>query len=200
MEKNVDKHSFSKTSSRTTVGDCLFNYTSEFYSWYMSLVDDSKSQSGVFRALSQLMRIALLSAEGGNYLKMDTEEKALRSLTLLKENLSDGNLKHGEVLHQLKKIINEITSNNPKARLVTYATEIEYTYCIEKNPSNQIQEFQQYLKELLNFVTPSLLEIHAYAIAQIMGKVLENPTLFADPKTTLKEEINKWLPSAYTKP
>lgn len=190
MEKNTKDHLFVKIA----IGDKLFNYTSEFYAWYMSLIDDSKAQSGIFRTLSQLMRVALLSSEGGNYLKDDNEERALQALTLLKEELSDGNIKHGEVLYQLKKVMEGITANNPKARLVTYATEIEYTYCINKASSSQTQDFQKYLKEILSFVTPSLLEIHAYAIAQIMGKVLENPATFGDPRITLKEEINKWLP------
>ena len=190
MEKNLIDSSFSKNP----IGDKLFNSSSEFYDWYMSLIDASKSQTGIFSALSQIMRVALLSIEGGNYLKSDGEERAIRDLTLLKEELSDGNIKHSEVPHQLKKIIEGITANNPKARLVTYATEIEYTYCIKEASSSQTLEFQKYLKELLGFVSPSLLEIHAYAIAQIMGKVLENPSLFGDPKITLKEEINKWLP------
>ena len=190
MEKDTESHSFPKIA----IGDKLFNYTSEFYAWYMSLLIDSKSQSDIFKTLSQLMRIALLSAEGGDFLKTANEEGALTALLLIKEDLSDGNIKHAEVLYQLKKIIEGLTANNPKARLVTYATELEYHYCLKQTTSNQTQEFQKYLKELLGFVTPSLLEINAYAIAQIMGKALENPSVFRNPKIELKEEINKWLP------
>ncbi len=177
----------------TSPGKQLFNSASDFYSWYMTWINTPSSQANVFQTLSELMRIALLSSDGGNYLSFQEEEKSIKDLSKLKEELCDGNLKKENTFQELRSLVDNIISRNPKAKLVSYATELEYRFCILKTPSTQAEYLQKYLKELLTCVTPSLLEIQAYAIGQIMGKILENPSLNQDAGRLLEKEVKQWL-------
>lgn len=174
-------------------GRQLFNSVSDFYSWYMSWIHIPSSQANVFRTLSELMRIALLSAEGGKYLSLQDEEKGMQNLSKLKENLCDGNLKKEATFQHLKSLVHNIISQNPKAKLVSYATELEYQFCILSPPSTQSEYLQNYLTRLLKCVTPALLEIQAYAISQIMGKILESPLSYKEAGYVLEKEINQWI-------
>lgn len=174
-------------------GKELFNAVSEFYSWYMSWIHTPSSQATVFKSLSELMRIASLSAEGGNYLSLQDEEKGIQNLSKLKENLCDGHLKKEATLQQVKSLVNNIISQNPKAKLVSSATELEYQFCILSPPSAHSTYLQDYLARLLKCITPALLEIQAYAISQIMDKLLENPLSHQDAGYILEKEVNQWI-------
>jgi|GEM_PF-5373163 len=176
-------------------GKKLFQSTSEFYSWYMSWINTPSSQAKVFQTLSELMRIALLSSEGGKYLSFGEEEKVLAKLTGLKEQLCDGTIKNDSTLGEIRRLVDNIIAHNPKAKMVSYATEIEYHFCILKPQTTQTVKLQNYLKDLLKHVTPSLLEIQAYAISQVMGRILENPLQHADPEPLLQKEISQWIRS-----
>ncbi|MES2198838.1 MAG: hypothetical protein V4489_01540 [Chlamydiota bacterium] len=174
-------------------GKQLFNSASDFYSWYMSWIHVPSSQANVFRILSELMRIALLSAEGGKYLSFPDEDTGIKNLSRLKENLCDGNLKKEATFQELKSLVSNLTAQNPKAKLVSCATELEYQFCILPPPSTHSEYLQNYLNKLLKCVTPSLLEIQAYAISQIMGKILENPPLHKEAGYTLEKEVEQWI-------
>ena len=179
----------------TSPGQQLFNSVSDFYSWYMSWIHVPSSQANVFRTLSELMRIALLSAEGGKYLSFQDEKKGMQNLSKLKENLCDGNLKKEATFRELRSLVDIITSQNAKAKLVSFATELEYQFCILSPPSIQADHLQNYLNRLLKHITPSLLEIQAYAITQIMSKILENPPQDKDAGYILEKEVKQWIRS-----
>ena len=174
-------------------GRQLFNSVSDFYSWYMSWIHMPSSQANVFRVLSELMRIALLSAEGGSYLSSQDENNGMQNLSRLKENLCDGHLKKEGTFQELKSLVNSIISQNPKAKLVSCATELEYQFCILPPPSSQSKNLQDYLNKLLKCVTPSLLEIQAYAVSQVISKILETPSQHKDAGHILEKEVARWI-------
>ena len=174
-------------------GQQLFQQASDFYSWFMSsfsLTADAK----VFQILSKIMRIAKLSSEGGKFLSDQEEKKTILLLTKLKEQLCDGTLKKEHTADELSSFVHNIISSNPKAKVISYATELEYNFCILKPPSKESSHLKNYLEHLVEKVTPSLLEIQAYAISQIMGKILENPKVHLNAAVLLEEEIPRWLP------
>jgi hypothetical protein len=179
-----------------TPGRQLFNSVSDFYSWYMSRIHTPSAHASIFQTLSELMRISSLSAEGGEYLSPEEEKRGVRSLSKLKEKLCDGNLKKEDTLRKLKALIDNITSQNPKAKLVSYATELEYQFCILRPPSPHSEYLQNYLNELLKYVTPSLLGIQAYAITQIIGKILDTTPLHKDTGYILEKEVKQWIRQA----
>ena len=178
----------------TNIGGLFLESLSEFYTWFMSCLKDPISHSGVFKSLSLLMRIATRSLEGGHYLTPSLEQKGIRVLFAIKEELLLGMRKQTEVLASLKKLIDDLTVQNIKAKLVLYLTELEYECCIYKKPSTQNQKFQEYLTQLNQLITPAFLEIKASAIVQILRRTLETQKkTHLDLEISIQQEINKWI-------
>ncbi len=176
------------------IGHKLFDCTSDFYAWYMSWDTVPSDHPETFRALSQIMKIAQTSYEGGNYLRESEEKEALQTLSQLRERLFYGNMKTDEILSQLTDVLQTMISQNPKARVVAHATELEYVFCIQSKETNpSLEDFQQYLHSILKMVNPSLLEIHAHAIAQSMAMILEQAAEISDPKSTLEQALQRWI-------
>ncbi len=171
----------------------LFHSASEFYSWYMGLINAPDPEPNVFRTLSALMRIALLSAEGGGYLSSGEEQETISGLFKLREGLCDGTLNKKSTFPELQSLMEGIIAQNPKAKLVAYATELEYRFCIRPAPTAQTDRFQSYLQGLLKHVNPSLLEVQAYAVNQIIGRILENPSASTEGTPLIEKEIDPWL-------
>ncbi len=174
-----------------SVGDKLFQTGSDFYTWYMSWLEEPGSQSEIFKLLSELMRVGLLSFEGGQYLSLEEEDTALHSLTTLKEELCDCKIRQTEVAKKLQNIMDSLITNNPKAKLIVYATDIEYKYCIKEKSSLKIKQLQTHLNTLVRRITPSFLSINTYAISQILCKTLEESPPNAEE--SLAQEIKKWI-------
>lgn len=172
-------------------GGKLFSTGSDFYTWYMCWVKEPKTHAETFQALSELMRIGLLSSEGGLYLSKEEELTAEESICILKNELCDGSTKQTEVHNKLQQIANSLILNNPKAKLVAYATKLEYKYCILTPSSIKDKSLRSCLDKLVQTVTPSLLAVNAYAISQILSQTLEeNP---ADPQEKLSKELKNWI-------
>lgn len=171
----------------------LFHQASDFYSWYMSWSPSPTADAKVFQTLSKLMRIGKISSEGGKFLSSQEENLVTSHLHKLKEQLCDGTLKKDATLPELHSLVHNIISYNPKAKVISYATELEYHFCILKPPSTESEFLKTYLEMLLGQVNPSLLEIQAYAISQIMGKILENPTQHKNAGKLLEQELHQWL-------
>jgi hypothetical protein len=188
------QNNFSADSSK--IGQKLFDCATDFYAWYMSWDNSPSNHSQTFRVLSQIMRIAQVSVDGGNYLSDKQENQALASLGHLKEHLFDGHMKTDEILSNLTDVLQTLIIDNPKARVIAHATEMEYVFCIHPPPSSSTaasEDLQQYLAMVIQNVNPSLLDIHAYGIAQSMAKILEEASSIADPKQALENAIGKWL-------
>jgi hypothetical protein len=159
----------------------------------MSWSSSPKADAKVFQALSKLMRIAKLSSEGGSFLSSQEETQTTNRLFKLKEQLCDGTLKRESTISELHSLIHNIIAYNPKAKVVSYATELEYHFCILHPPSIEATYLKSYLEGLLEHIKPSLLEIQAYAISQIMGKILENPSAHPNAGKILEQEIHQWI-------
>lgn len=182
-----------KQDRESAPGAQLFHQASDFYSWYMSWSSSPTADAKIFQTLSKLMRIGKLSSEGGKFLSQQEEKEVTSHLHKLKEQLCDGTLKKEATLPELYSLVHNIISYNPKAKVVSYATELEYHFCILKPPSNESDFLKKYLEGLLGQVNPSLLEIQAYAISQIMGKILENPSSHNNAGKMLEQELHQWL-------
>jgi hypothetical protein len=158
-------------------GTRLFNSVSDFYSWYMALVNKPGEQAKVFQILSQIMRVAKISQSGGNYLLEEEESTALQSLYLLKEHLLDGKIKQNDVLTKVERIRENLISKNPKAKLVTCVTEVEYKLCLAPKPETEAADLKSALESLLAQVNQDLQEKSAQAITQTLLPFLETVPL-----------------------
>ncbi len=193
--KMTDPLSFEKSASSARPGILLLTCAEEFYFWLMRSVSDPKAASNIFKALSQIMRIAQMSRLGGSYLSEELEQEAVKALTELKEELNDGTLSFHSLSKEIDPILGKLIDNNPKAQLIAHATEIEYIFCINTAssfPSQDQEKLQSYLKEIVAIVNESISEIQAKAIVQVMAQILKGPKPFSVcPHETLKEKIEK---------
>ncbi|MCH9613276.1 MAG: hypothetical protein SP1CHLAM54_02750 [Chlamydiia bacterium] len=114
-------------------GANLFKQASDFYSWHLATVQDPKSNASVYRTLSNIMRIAKVSADGANYLTPSDEEEAQSAFTDLSENLTYGGLSTGDVHHSLTHILATLKEDNPHAKLIGTSTDLEYRISIEND-------------------------------------------------------------------
>lgn len=175
-------------------GQRLFDQVSEFYAWYMSWDITPKEHAETFELLSRIMRIAQVCRDGGLFLNEDEEQKALRSVSSLREELFDGHCRQQEIPQNLLKIIQALITN-PKARLVAKTNELEYMLCIRSSPENESQalKFQQILNEILNKITPTFLDIHAHAISQGLSKIIENIHTIDDVEDAIIQATKHWM-------
>ncbi|MBS0654137.1 MAG: hypothetical protein JSR39_11510 [Verrucomicrobia bacterium] len=184
-----------KGSSRPN-GQKLFDQVSEFYAWYMSWDITPRDHAKTFELLSRIMRIAQVSKDGGLFLSDEDEENALKSLSSLREDLFDGLFHHQDIGQNLLKIIQMLTTTNPKARLVARTNELEYILCIYGPPSQNEEEkgrYQRLLDQILKKVTPSLLDTHAHAVSQGLLKIIENPNAIDNFHEAILQATKHWL-------
>ena len=130
------------------VGQKLFDTTLDFYAWYLSWVREPNLHSPTFKILSQIMRIAQVSLTGGRYLSEKDEAHALLKLEQLKDKLFDGTIKSEEILGSLSDILENVIHCNPKARLVSYITEIEYVFYLNSAELRSVEFIETLQKQV----------------------------------------------------
>lgn len=183
-------------TSTPTRGQRLFDQVSDFYAWYMSWDINPNAHAKTFELLSRIMRIAQVSKDWGLFLSIEEEEKALKLLGLLCEDLFDGLCRQEEIPQHLLKMIQLLTISNPKSRLVARTNELEYILCVHAQPSEPSEaklRYQTLLNHILTQVTPQLLDTHAHAASQGLCKIIENPKAVKDIHAAILAAIERWL-------
>ncbi len=192
----TDRVYSSISSSAKPGGEKLFDQVSEFYAWYMSWDISPKEHAQTFEYLSRIMRIAQVSKDGGHYLSDSEEQKALKSLSSLREDLYDGFCRQQEIPKNLLKIIQVLTEANPKSRLVARTNQLEYMLCVHalasKDPE-QNARYQFLLNQIISKVNPALLDTHAHAVSQGLLKIIETPKAIPDIHGAILQAIKHWI-------
>lgn len=187
------EHSPRKRDKRLS-GQILFEQVADFYAWYLSWVKTPQAHAKTFELLSRLMRIAQVSKDGGFFLSEEEEEKALKALSILRENLFDGLCRQHEIRESLLHMIQGLIAGNPKARLVARTNELEYILCIYAETSvEEKARYQRLFDEVLKKVTPSLLDIHAHAVSQGLLRIIEKPGAFENVEQAILKATEHWL-------
>jgi hypothetical protein len=185
-----------REARETAPGQTLFNCASEFYAWYGSWDLLPEQHADTFARLSELMQIAHVSLSGGRYLTEKEERRAVDSLMQLREDLYIGAVKQEEILKTLLAILQQLTESNPKAKLVSCATQLEYRLCIRprKNDAPQsVERCRVTLEGIISQVRPDLLDINAYAAAQGLANLLAHIDAIEDACAALQEAIYRWI-------
>lgn len=183
------------------IGKKLFENALAFYAWYLAWDTNPFSHAKAFKVLSQILHIAKVSLSGGHYLKEVEEQKAISLLSQMKEKLFNGSIRSEQILETLLRILHTLEEANPKARLVALTTEYEYRYCIdtiEKLSEDKKAACRKKLYELLDHITPELLDMNAHAIAQSIAQLIESPFQEKDPEAALDNAMKRWLPFEHT--
>ena len=185
-----------QTAPKNIVGERLFEETSQFYQEYLSWVTFPSGHARSFECLSQMMRIAQTSKEGGGYFSSTQETSVLDSLRSLKEGINIRTISNDEIQPKLLQILQDLTDANPKALLVSQTTELEYLLCVHpgKDQSKDITgRYQQLLSHIIENVTPDMSDSTATAISLGLSKILDNPESVHDIHQALHEAIRGWL-------
>ncbi len=187
-------------------GQRLYDRVTEVYTWYVSnwytfgkRTSDSnrfKADEQIRRTLTHIKRIADVSLQGGAFLSPKEEERTLEKLSDLIEDVRSGQTSRQELPDALLRLTSELTSHNPKAKLVFQATELEYLLCVNPaagQPSDLTASYQQMLSQVIRQITPHMPDHNASAISQGLAKILEYGGRLGDLNHALYEAIKRWI-------
>lgn len=155
-------------------GQKLFEQASELYAWYGSWDKSPCDHTATYEHLSTIMLLAKMHIEGGNYLRAHEEEKAFSDLLQLCHELYLGSKTDKHLPESLESIIDILTEENARAKLVAITIKLDYRIrirpCIEQTADEGIQAL---LHAILSKVTADLTEDRAQIAAQKLSELLE---------------------------
>ena len=177
---------FNAPFSPLSIHDTLFEETAAFYTWYASWDQSPKDHACTFRFLAQIMKIALLSQQGGLYLTPLEEENTRAALKQLKERLYDCRIKASDIPLHVQSIYETLTQNNSKARLIGTLTQLE----CRLGPNREIHQLAQ---NIIAKINPSFPEQNASAITCNLSKILEEPLKYRNLNSAIQDALRGWL-------
>jgi hypothetical protein len=188
------------------LGQRLFDDITEFYSWYVSSwymsdggtasIETLQRSESTRKILSLIKRIAEVSMNGGNFLSEKEETEALNQLSNILQDLNSGKLRKQALPDALFLVMESLTQNNPKAKVVFQTTELEYRLCINPPPGQSSElttQYQQILTQIIQGINPHMRDINASAISQGLSQILENLGSVDNIHQSLNEAIKHWL-------
>ena len=177
-------------------GQRLFNEVTEVYIWYVSSSWYHMEGDSERNMLSRIKRIAEVSMQGGNYLSGQEDVEATTRLKDLFQDLNSGKLRRQDLPQALNEMLTQLTHTNPKAKVVSQATELEYRLCINPPPDQSpevTEHYRQILLTIIQGITPQLTEINASAIAQGLTQILENFHTMDNFGNAISNAIRHWI-------
>lgn len=181
-------------------GQLLFQhaelFAEEFYLWLLSHASGHHLHTRTRLLFSIVMSIADVSRLGGAFLSENEERLAIEKILFLKQGFSEGEIKHLELPVELDLLIQNLTIDNAKAKLVAHTTELEYLFClqpIQKHSQETRARFQRVLKRINSHITPHFPDYKAQALAQGLSVIMKNPITAEDPLFSLNLAIEGWI-------
>jgi hypothetical protein len=177
---------FNSNFSPLCLHDTLFEEVASFYAWYAAWDQAPQDHADTYQLLAQLMKISLLSQQGGCYLSPLEEETSRAALKQLKEKLYDCRVKAADIPAHIGSIYEKLTQNNSKARLVGTLAQLE---CLLA-PNREIQRLCQ---GIASKVTRSFPDQSASAITHNLSKILDEPLKYKNLNTAIQDALRGWL-------
>ncbi|MBS0620032.1 MAG: hypothetical protein JSS61_01045 [Verrucomicrobia bacterium] len=176
----------------TSIGNRLQEDAAAFYVWYVSSCYANPSEGGeaTRRALSQIMRIAEVCKNGSACLTFDQEGRAIQDLTHVREAFLSGSLKFRELQQALGEVLWRLIESNPRARIVSQVTELEYRLLVnpQENLTNETaEECKTLIQNILERVSLGLSDLHAGALSRSLSSALSNTSNIQHVLGILKE-------------
>jgi hypothetical protein len=181
------------------LGQRLFDDITEFYCWYVTSWYrglPSKEGESIPKILSVMKRVAEVSMNGANYLSEKEEIKAVDSLSNILQDLNSGKLRQQDLPEALMHVTSAMINHNPKAKVVSQTTELEYRLCINPDPaqpSDLTNKYQQTLSMIIEKITPEMRDSNATAIAQGLSQILAHPENFENTHEAIQQAVKDWL-------
>jgi hypothetical protein len=169
------------------IGQKLYDDVTEIYTWYVTswYMSDGghPADEPILRTLSLIKRVAEVSMRGGDYLTEKEEARSLAHLSTILNDLNDGSLRKQDFPDALKHALDLLTSSNPKAKVVSQITQLEYRHLIDPPADQSMEETEQYQKlfhRIIEGITPKMREIVASTISRGLTQALEDPDAIKD--------------------
>lgn len=184
-------------------GKSLLEDITSFYSWFVSswylsdaTPETSQKDDSSRKILSLIKRISEVSVNGGFILSENEELKAIQFLQDIHQDLLNGSLRKQDLPTALVQLMNDLTHRNPKAKVVSQTTELEYLLCINPSPhqsEKSTEEYRSLLSQIIQKVNPQMPDINASAISQGLSYILEDPDAIPDIHSAINNAIKHWL-------
>ncbi|MDN3509461.1 MAG: hypothetical protein P0S93_05580, partial [Candidatus Neptunochlamydia sp.] len=131
-----------------------------FYSWYQSIRQPTFPTEG-FRGLQYIMQIGEKETA--------TEEEASAAneeLKTLMDDIDCGKKTLDQIPYEIERIVDHLTENNPKSRIVMQATQIEIA--VNLSQLGTAEDLNEMMESLLQKVNPKMSNIQAEAISHTL--------------------------------
>lgn len=177
---------FNTPFSPLSLHDSLFEETASFYAWYATWDHSPKDHACTYQILSQIMKISLLSQQGGSYLTPMEEETTRTALKHLKEKIYDCRIKASEIPMHVQAIYEKLTENNSKACLIGTLAHFECRLGLNR-------EIQKLFEGITTKINPSFPDQSASAITQNLSKILSEPLKYRNLNSAIQDALRGWL-------
>jgi hypothetical protein len=190
--------------SKVPTGQKLFDLAASLYAWFGSIDSKPREHLPIYEELSTIMLLAKCNMNGGNYMTVFEEHQGFSTMEQLCQDLYLGNKTSKEIPDVLGIVIQGLTENNYKAKLVSLIIQLDYRLRIHPvyEKGEEVQKIlKELFEELLLTINPSLNENNAQAVAQQLTMILSH--LDKDKEISdedlnaviysLNESMNHWL-------
>ena len=158
-----------KASTSSSEHQSFASEAEAFYSWYQSIRRPTSPAEG-YQGLQYIMQIGKLGTATKE--EASTASKGLNSLM---EDLDGGRKTLDQIPYEVGRIVDRLTENNPKSRIVKQATQIEIA--VNLSELETPDEFKEMMHTLLEKISPEMPNIQAEAISHILQESLKQKTL-----------------------
>ena len=153
-----------KASASTSEQQSFQSEAEAFYSWYQSIRQPTSPTEG-YRGLQYIMQIG--EKETATEKEASTASEELKELM---EDLDGGRKTLDQIPYEIERIVDHLTENNPKSRIIMQATQIEIA--VNLSQLEAPEDFKDIMQALLQKINPEMPNIQAEAISHALQEGL----------------------------
>lgn len=139
-----------------------------FYAWYLLMRRESYPSDG-YQGLQHIMQMC----KHGTPTDGEAQE-ALEKLMDLSDALDGGAKTVDQIPYEISLIIDRLTENNPKSRLIKQATQIEMS--VNLGNGEAPEELGELMHQLVDKITPEMPKIKAESLSRTLDEALSQPS------------------------
>jgi|GEM_PF-2761851 len=176
-------------------GAKLFRKVSDLYFFCMAKDVVAPSDRYIYTTLAKIMQISKHSATYGDYITDRTEQNAADMIAEVKESLRLKNIPRQIISTKLKYILDTITEDSRKARLMETLTDIEMYFMNPETGATdeELEALRGKVSLIVEKLTPDTQDINAEAIHRDLRDCLKD----APPPAKILNELDlcfkRWL-------